>query len=115
MILIFMTYTLIGDLVYKSEKDPVWYLERLLESANQAYAAYLDGYEQNISLSELCDNIRDGYKRRVVIGIDYSADVGFDYDWNDMETTPIGLTDEDYKRLNRCKAIPVTLDGNCED
>ncbi len=95
----------------KWDKEGTLDKKKLLDTANERYMTYLLENEQNDSLDKLCENIRAGYKKRVIIGIDYSAGVEFDVDWDDMETAPVGLTDKDYKRFSNCNTITSTLEA----
>lgn len=76
--------------------------KKILDSANDRYLAYMNENEQNVSLDELCCKIKSGYKKRVIIEINYSKTINFDADWHDMEITPVGLTNEDYESFSRC-------------
>lgn len=77
--------------------------EELLSSANDRYNGYITAQkrEQKSDFSDVCEMIKNGYRLRTKSIIDYSSyDECFDYDWEDVDTAPIGLTADDYKRFS---------------
>ncbi len=103
----------VSELLYaKMHKTMIMDKKKLLDSANVRYMAFMNENGQSASLVELCCNIRDGYKKRVVIEIDYSTAIDFDADWDDMEIAPVGLIDKDYKRFSKCETISDTLEDD---
>nr|MCR5404163.1 hypothetical protein [Butyrivibrio sp.] len=94
---------IISQLLYmKLGEDRSVDKEKLLSFADDRYNEYIRENEQKCILSDICEKVKIGYMLRVKSIIDFSSsDECFDCDWDDMETAPVGLTDDDYRSFSK--------------